>query len=122
MPFSSYLQNKLVDHAFGSGTFTKPTLYLALTVDGTEVSTSGGTNYARKATAAFTVSSNTASLAADVDFDVAGTDWGTINGVALYDAVSGGNLLGTGTLSESKLIETGDIFRALAGEIDITLT
>jgi hypothetical protein len=122
MPFSSYLLNKLVDHAFGSGTFSKPTLYLGLTVSGVEVSTSGGSNYARKATSAFTVSSNTATLADDVDFDVAGTNWGTIDGVVLYDAVSGGNQLGTGSLSSSKVIEIGDVFRALAGEIDIELT
>lgn len=117
--FSAYLDNKLVDHAFGAGTYTKPTLYLALTVGGVEVS---GNGYARKA-ALFTITGNVASLTANVDFDVATpSGWGTIDGAAIYDAVSGGNKLADGTLTASKTIAAGDIFRAPADGITITLT
>lgn len=122
MAFTAYLRNKLVDHAFGSGTFTKPTLYLALTVGGIEISTSGGTNYARKPVAAMTISGNQASLSTLVDFDVAGTNWGTVSGVEIYDAVSGGNKLLDGALTASKVIEAGDVFRAAASGITITIT
>lgn len=119
--FSAYLDNKLVDHAFGAGTYTKPTLYLALTVAGVEVSTAGGSNYARQAVT-FDISTNVASLHAQTDFPVAGTNWGTIDGASIYDAVSGGNLLASGALSASKTINTGDIFRAPASSVTITLT
>lgn len=119
MAFSSYLQNKLVDHTFGAGTFTKPAaLYLALTVGGTEVV---GNGYARKA-ATFTVSGNEASLAADVNFDAATGSWGAIDGVAVYDALTGGNQLGTGSVSPSQTISTGNVFKAPANDLTITLT
>jgi hypothetical protein len=119
--FSAYLDNKLIDHTFGSATYSKPTLYLALTVSGTEVSTGGGSNYVRKA-CTFSIAANVATLSANVDFDAAGTNWGTIDGAAIYDAVSGGNKLADGTLTVSKTIQTGDIFRAPASGITITLT
>jgi hypothetical protein len=122
MGFSSYLQNKLVDHTFGSGTYSKPSLYLALTVGGVEVSTGGGSNYARQAVSAMTITGNQAALTSNVDFPVAGTNWGTIDGAALYDAASGGNKLADGTLTTAKTIQTGDIFRATASGITITLT
>jgi hypothetical protein len=117
--FSSYLDNKLVDHTFGSGTYTKPSLYLALTVGGVEVS---GNGYSRKA-CAFTIAGNVASLTSNVDFDVATpSGWGTVDGAAIYDAASSGNKLADGTLTASKTIAAGDIFRAPAAGITITLT
>ena len=121
MGFSAYLQNKLVDHAFGSGSFTKPSLYLALTVGGTEVSTSG-TGYARQSIAPMSITGNIASLTSDHDFPVALTSWGTIDGAAVYDAPTGGNKLLDGTLAASKAIGAGDVFRATAGNTTITLT
>lgn len=117
--FSAYLDNKLVDHAFGSGTFSKPTLYLALTVGGVEVS---GNAYARQP-CSFTIAANVASLSANVDFPVATpSGWGTIDGAAIYDAVSVGNKLADGTLTASKTIGAGDIFRAPAAGVTVTLT
>lgn len=119
--FSAYLDAQLVEHVFGSGTFSKPALYLALTVSGTEVPTTGGTNYVRKPVA-FTRTTNTASNTANVDFDLAGTHWGVVDGAAIYDAVSGGNLLANGTLSASKDVQAGDIFRAPASSVTASIT
>lgn len=120
MAFSAYLDNKLIDHAFGAGTFTKPaTLYLALTIGGVEVS---GNGYARQP-CAFTVATNTASLTSSIDFPVATpAGWGTIDGAAIYDAVSGGNKLADGVLTTPKTIGAGDIFRAPASSVTITLS
>lgn len=118
--FNSYLTNKLVDHAFGSGTFSKPTLYLALFVGGTEVS---GNGYARQQISPMTIAGNVASLTSNVDFPVATpSGWGTITGAAVYDAASGGNFLLSGTLAASKTIDAGDVFRAEAGNITFTIT
>lgn len=109
----------------GSPSPARPTdWYLALytvaptdTGGGTEVS---GTAYVRKA-ATFTVSDNTASNSAAVEWPTAGGSWGTVVAVGVFDALSGGNLIAYGDLTASKTIDTGDVFRIPSGDLDITL-
>jgi len=127
MSFSNYLETEILDHVFGGAAYTAPgTLYLALhTADpaedgsGTEVSTSG-TAYAR-ATVAFTTSGNTTSNTAAVEYSTATANFGTVSHVAVWDASTGGNMLAYAALTSSKTIETGDVFRVPAGDLDITL-
>jgi hypothetical protein len=128
MSFSNYLETEILDHVFGGNAFTAPsTLYLALLTavsDGetgsvTEVSTSG-TAYARE-TVAFTVSGNTASNTAAVEYSTATANFGTITHVGVYDASTGGNLMAYAALTSSKTIETGDVFRIPTGDLDISL-
>ena len=109
----------------GSPSPARPTdWYLALytvaptdTGGGTEVS---GTAYVRKA-ATFTVSGNTASNNAAVEWPTAGGSWGTVVAVGVFDALSGGNLIAYGALTTNKTIDTGDVFRIPSGDLDITL-
>lgn len=84
---------------------------------GTEVS---GGSYARKSVA-FTVSGNLATNSAAVEFDVATADWGTITSVAVFDAVSGGNMIAYATLTAAKTISNGDVLRVPANDLDITM-
>ena len=125
MSFSNYLETEVLDHVFGGNAYTAPsTLYLALfTTDNTD--TGGGTEvsggaYARQSVA-FTVSGNTASNSADVEFPTATANYGTVVAVAVMDASTGGNQLAYAGLSSDKTIETGDVFRVPAGDLDITL-
>lgn len=123
--FSNYLENKVLLHVFGGTSYTAPaTLYLALYTTnpgegntGTECS---GTSYARQ-TIAFTVVNDTASNTSAVEFPVAGSSWGTISYVGILDNSSGGNLLAYGALTTAKAIDSGDVFRVEAGDLDITL-
>jgi hypothetical protein len=123
--FSNYLENKVLDHVFGGTAYTAPTtLYVGLfTSDpgeagaGTEVS---GGSYARQ-TITFTVTGSQASSSAAVEFPTATASWGTITYAAVYDAVSGGNLLASGALTTSKTIDSGDVFRIPSGDFDIDL-
>ena len=123
--FSNYLENKVLLHVFGGTSYTAPaTLYLALYTTnpgegntGTECS---GTGYSRQ-TIAFTVVNDTASNTAAVEFPVAGSSWGTISYVGILDNSSGGNLLAYGALTTAKAIDSGDVFRVEAGDLDITL-
>lgn len=125
MSFSNYLENKVLLHVFGATAYTAPTtLYVALfTTDpgeaGTGTEVSGG-SYARQ-TATFTVSGATATNTAAVEFPTATASWGTITYAAVYDAVSGGNLLASGALTASKTISSGDVFRIPASNLSITL-
>jgi hypothetical protein len=125
MSFSNYLENKILLHVFGATAYTAPTtLYVALfTSDpgeaGTGTEVSGG-SYARQ-TATFTVSGAIASNTAAIEFPTATASWGTVTYAAVYDAVSGGNLLGSGGLATSKAIATGDVLRIPVSSLNITL-
>jgi hypothetical protein len=83
------------------------------------VSTSG-TAYARQS-AAFTVSGNTASNSAAIEFPTATASYGTVTHVGVFDASTSGNLIAYSALSTSKAIDTGDVFRVPSGDLDITL-
>ena len=84
---------------------------------GTEVS---GNAYVRKA-ATFTVSGNTASNSAAIEWAAATGSWGTVTSIAIFDAVTAGNMIGYAALATSKAIATGDVFRIPAGDLDVTL-
>jgi hypothetical protein len=49
-----------------------------------------------------------------IDWGTASANWGTIVGVALYDASTGGNLGYWGPLSASKTVNLGDSFKVNA--------
>ena len=140
--FSDYIENKLVDHIFRAASFTKPTnLYIALFTSapsdsggGTEVS---GGSYARQAlnpsdtnwyatqggtTGNSSGTGGATSNAVDVVFPQATANWGTVVALAIFDAVTGGNLLFQGSLSVSKTINTGDQAKLAAGDCDIVLS
>ena len=126
MSFTNFLETEILDHVFAGAAYTAPsTKYLALftaIADGeagsvTEIS---GNAYARQ-TVAFTTSGNTTSNNAAVEFPTATGNWGTVTHVGVYDASTSGNLMAYATLSASKTIETGDVFRVPSGDLDITL-
>lgn len=127
MSFSNFLETELLDHVFTNSAYTAPsTLYLSLHTanpdedgSGTEVSTTG-TAYARQ-TVTFTVSGNTATTSAAVEFPTATANFGTVSHVAVWDASTAGNMLAYAALTTSKTIETGDVLRVPAGDLDITL-
>ena len=127
MSFSNFLETEILDHVFAGAAYTAPTtLYLALftaapgeTGGGTEVSTSG-TAYARE-TVAFTTTGNTTSNNAAVEYSTATASFGTVTHVGVFDALTAGNLMAYATLSSSKAIDTGDVFRVPTGDLDITL-
>ena len=127
MSFSNYLENKVLDHVFGGTSYTPAgTLYLSAHTanpdedgSGTEVSTSG-TAYARQAVT-FSVTGNVASTSADVEYATATANYGTVTHIAVWDASTGGNMLGYASLTSSKVIETGDAFRVSSGDFTISL-
>ena len=125
MSFTNFLETEILDHVFGGSAYTAPgTHYLALytaapgeTGGGTEVS---GGAYARQSVA-FTTTGNTTSNSAAVEYPTATASFGTVTHVGVFDASTGGNLMAYATLSSSKTIDTGDVFRVPAGDLDITL-
>jgi hypothetical protein len=126
--FTDYLEDKILKHVFTNVAYTSPTtVYVGLftvaptdTGGGTEISGSG---YARKS-ASFTVS-GTGTLAtnsAAIDFDAATGSWGTVVAMAIFDALTAGNMIAFADLTTSKTISSGDVLRIPAGDLDITLS
>lgn len=126
MSFTNFLETEILDHVFAGAAYTAPTTkYLALftaIADGEagSVTELSGSAYARQ-TVAFATSGNTTSNNAAVEFPTATGNWGTVTHVGVYDALTSGNLMAYATLSASKTIETGDVFRVPSGDLDITL-
>ena len=123
---SDYLENELLDHALGTGSWSAPAnVYVALFTtavnddgSGSEVSAGG---YARELATFAAASGGSASTSADLEFGPASASWGTVTHVAIYDASSGGNLLFHGALSASKTIGDGDEFKIATGNLTVTL-
>ena len=128
MSFSNTFETHVLNYVFTATSVTRPTAwYLALftsnpaeDASGTEVSTSG-TAYARQS-ASFTVSGNTATTSAAIEFpEATGSGFGTVTHVGVFNASSSGTLIAYSALSASKAIAAGDVFRVPAGDFDLTL-
>jgi hypothetical protein len=130
MALPGTMEQAVLNHILGVSTLTKPTtVYMAAftttpTLPGNTggVEVSGG-SYARQAVT-FTVSGTGPAVASNgaVTFPTATASWGTIVGVGIYDAVSGGNLIDAGALAASKAIGTSDVFAVPAGSYTLSLT
>lgn len=143
---SDYLENKLIDHIFRTTSFTAPTgIWVALGTAGsdsafTEIASTGG--YARASigigdtvwkstqgtSTAATPSTGTTGATENVStisFATPSATWNSgadITHFALYDAVSGGNMLFWGTLSVAKRVYSGDAAPTFpANALDVTL-
>lgn len=125
MSFSNYLETELLDHVFAGNAYTSPSaVYVSLhtanpdeDASGTEVS---GGGYVRQE-GTFSVSGNTATTTAAIEYATATADYGTVTHVGIWDASSSGNMLAYAALTASKTITTGDVFRIPTGDLDITL-
>jgi hypothetical protein len=106
--FSTYLQEKVLDHIRGKTAYTMPTAYVALftvnPTDGGGGTEANYTGYSRVTTAGadWTAASGTnGTNASAITFGLCTAGTNTITGFGLYDASSGGNLLLWGTCSIS---------------------
>ena len=127
--FANYWENKVLNHLFGKGNYSPPTIYLALSTaapadDGSGLAEPSGNGYSRVQTSASDwnqASSGSIDNAEDITFPQASGSWGTITHFALFDSASGGNLLAYGTLSTPIVINEFDAARFEAGDIETGL-
>lgn len=132
MSFSNFLENEILDQIFGGLAYTAPaTVYIALstadpTDDASGIAEPVGNGYARRSvtnnkTNWSVASGGALANAGALEFGEATGSWGTITHFAIYDALSGGNMLGHGSLTASRAVADGNVIRFDAGELDITL-
>lgn len=132
MSFSDYLENELLDHVFGGADFTRPaTVYIALSTttpadDGSNFTEPSGNNYSRPAvtnnvTNFPAASGGSKSNGTEIAFPQASGSWGTVTHFAVFDAISGGNQLGSGALTTPKAVGANDTPKFPIGSLTITL-
>lgn len=139
--FSTYLDNKVIDHLFKGTEYSTPDKYLALfkSEDGLSTNSNWSSNelsssaraYARIAlpnTLWTTAASGVTKNNADVAYAVAAAHWGEVTHVGIMDAATGGNCIAWGALvnpitgaEEGRDIETGDQLIVRAGAITVKL-
>jgi hypothetical protein len=127
--FSDYWENKILDHIFGKGSYTPPTIYVGLstadpTDDGSGLAEPSGNDYTRVHTSASdwnAASNSSLDNAGNITFAQATGNWGTITHFALFDAATAGNMLAHGALSQFKSVSESDTARFEAGDLQISL-
>lgn len=127
--FSDFLENELLDHAFGVAAWAAPTnVYLSLHTTpgpsdaGSANEITGVGNYARQAITFGAASGGAISNTAAVEFGpVTGANFGDIVAVGIWDAITGGNMLAWDGIT-SATVNIGDTLSFAIGDIDITLT
>jgi len=120
--FTDFMEDKIIDHMLRNQSYTPPTtVYVGLFTSapsdaggGTEVS---GGAYARQAVTLSAASGGASSNSAEITFPQATADWGTVTHLALFDALSGGNMLMWTPLDASKEINNGDTFVIEVGDL-----
>ena len=125
MSFTNAAETLVLQWLLTAGAATRPTAwYVGLFTDapteagtGTEIAVAG---YARMPIT-LTVTGNTASNSASIEFAAATAPWGSITHAAVFDSLSGGTMIASGALTVAKTIDTGDIIRIPAASFNVTL-
>lgn len=125
MSLTNTFETRVLEWLLTTGSATRPTAWYLGLFTGAPGEAGGGTElsgdaYVREAVT-FTVSGDTATNSGAVEWPVATGDWGTITHVAIFDALTSGNMIAYAALSNSKTINTGDVIRIPASDLDVTL-
>lgn len=133
MPFSTTIDNNVIEHFVGKSTWTAPSaIYVGLssttpTKSGSNVTEPSTGAYARvNITAAQFNSASSSSTATNTDksFPQATADWASgsnLTNLVIYDASTSGNFLGFKALTVAKPVLNGDTAKILSGDFTITL-
>lgn len=140
MSFSNYTAQALLNALFGRTSVfgalaSRPTLYVGLSTtapaeNGSNVTEPSGNGYARVATSpsswndATNADPSVITNASAIQFPAVtgvGQTWGTCTHAVVYDAPTGGNVIGSGGLTTTKTPSSGDVPKFSAGQISVTL-
>jgi len=123
---ATFLANELLDHVFGNGVYSAPTITVALstadpTDDGSGLAEPSN-GYARPAGGSWDAASGGATEnSADISFNTPTGSWGEITHSALM--VSGeSDVLFYGTATPNQTPNTGDTVKFSSGELDVAIS
>lgn len=133
MNISNYLEEQLIRHTLGLGSFSPSSpLFLMLcddiSDDGDTYTELSGTNYARyeidPSTDISAVSDGAIVNTQNIIFNTANSQWGIAKYIAVISSgtIGSGNIYFWSELNQAKFIDISAIFRILTGELDISLS
>ena len=121
------LSNALLNAVLTGAAYTSPSArYIALFTTAPDASTGGGGTevtggaYVRVAVTFSPAAAGSTANTAAVTFPVATASWGTVEAVAICDALTSGNQLYFGDLGTEKLVDIGDQLNFAVGAITVT--
>lgn len=128
--------DSILDHVTGRTAYSMPTVFVGLyTTNPTEPAGTGGTEVSTTSTAYARIalgtggsskmaaaSSGSTASNADLTWTTATADWGTVTGVGLFTASTGGSLIASGALTASKTVSSGDTFSISSGDLTLALS
>lgn len=127
MSMTNYLENKILNHIANNEAYVQPSeLYVGLLTnltngeEGTATEVTGA-GYERVRVSLGQAENGIIKNDTDVEFAVAQESWGAINAVAIYDAVTGGNMLFHTNLSSSQQVGKNNQILFKSEKIEITL-
>jgi hypothetical protein len=125
MSFTNTFETRVLTWVFTNSSATRPAAWFVALYTGAPNDAGGGTEvsggaYARQAVT-FSVSGDTATNTGAIEYPTATAGYGTVTHVGIFDASTGGNLIAYAALTASKNIDTGDVLRLPAGDLDVTL-
>jgi len=124
--FSTHLSDEMLDHTFKVGSYTQPSIFVALSTSiptdtGNVTEPSPPNNYAREACAGWDAAAVGATENTGViTFNTPSGTWGECVHMAIYDALTTGNYLARGSIV-NQTPGNGDTVRFNAGALDVTL-
>lgn len=120
---TDYLENEIVDHVLGTGSYTMPAqVYVKLHTGapGESAASNAATNSTRKQADFSAASGGTAVNSADIAWtNVSTTE--TYTHFSVWDNLTAGNPLLYGAFSSSISVTAGDNFTIEAGDLSVTL-
>lgn len=121
-------QDAVLTDIFTAGNYVALVTTAPTAIDGTSLVEVSGGSYARQAigskgsnstSGSGTTAVRQASNAGAYTFPTATASWGTVVGVAVYNASTAGTLLAYGDLTASKTIGSGDSFTIAIGDFTV---
>jgi len=135
---TNYLENSLINHVIRNSAYSTPgtSIYVGLIgyyeatvleTGKTAIKEKSGGSYARVQVTAWTSpidvgTSGSITNTAAITFPTASADWGHVSGVIVTDHVSAGNVLLHGSLTSSREVKDGDVFKFNATDLDISFS
>lgn len=130
--FSDFLENKILDHVFGSVAYAAPVTFYLAAYTAAPSDAGGGTEVTGGAYARVAITNNAVNFPASaggaksngtvITFPTATASWGTVTHLAIMDAASAGNQIGWSPLTLAKLIDTADTMSVPVGSLALSLT
>ena len=125
MSKSNYLENAVLNHILRNTALSSPAaVYVGLstadpTEDGSGLAEPVGNGYAREAATFGAPAAGSCSNTNTMTFTASGGAWGTLTHFAVFDAVSGGNMLYHAVLAANRTVADGDSVTFNVGTLSV---